>query len=215
MTLLSKKSLFRFLALGLASVIFIIGNHAIVAKKAKSNLFNNVDQISYNRVGLLLGTSKMLAGGYINPYYKYRIEATIELFKAHKITYVIVSGDNSRKEYSEPEDMQADLIEAGIPKENIFLDYAGFRTLDSVVRAKEIFGQTQLTCISQPFHNERALFISDKKGISMIGFNAKDPGGRNRTRMLYREYLARVKMLIDLYITKKGPKFLGDQIKIG
>ena len=94
------------------------------------------------------------------------------------------------------------------------MDYAGFRTLDSVVRAKEIFGQDSITIISQSFHNERALYLAKHYGIEAVGYNAKDVEyWKKKLKIHGREYLARVKMFIDLY-TGKQPKFLGEKIKI-
>ncbi|MCL4116174.1 UNVERIFIED_CONTAM: hypothetical protein GTU68_056019 [Idotea baltica] len=166
-----------------------------------------------NRVGLLLGTRKTLSNGNINLYYKYRIDATAELFHANKIDYVLVSGDNGNVKYDEPTDMKNDLIARGIPESKIYLDYAGFRTLDSVVRAKEIFGQTELTVISQQFHNERAICIANSKGINAIGFNATTVSRRYGLKVMVREVLARTKMVIDL-CTGVQPKFLGEKINI-
>lgn len=93
------------------------------------------------------------------------------------------------------------------------MDYAGFRTLDSVVRAKEIFGLTELIFISQKFHNERAIYLANKNGIDAIGFNARDVGGSSGKRIRLREYLARVKVFVDL-IFDVEPKFLGKKIQI-
>ncbi len=161
----------------------------------------------------MLGTIKILPNGRLNLYYKYRIEAAAELFKAGKVDFILVSGDNSRKDYDEPTTIKNDLITNGIPASKIFLDYAGFRTLDSVVRCKEIFGQKNITVISQPFHNERAVFIARKKGINAIGFNAKDVNARYGYKVQLRAKLARVKMMLDLVFGKK-PKYLGEEIVI-
>ena len=130
-----------------------------------------------------------------------------------KIKYIIVSGDNSTKEYNEPFNMQKDLIEKGVNSEDIFLDYAGFRTLDSVIRSKEIFGQKNITIISQKFHNERAIFIAKSKDIQAVGFNAKDVSLKYGLKTRLREYLARVKMVMDIALNKQ-PKFLGEKIII-
>jgi len=155
----------------------------------------------------------MLTNHHVNLYYSYRIDAAEQLFKSGKIEYILISGDNSREEYDEPTDMKNDLIARGIPEEKIYLDYAGFRTLDSVVRANAIFGQEQFTVISQPFHNERAIFISEKKGFKTIGFNAKDVSSRYGWKVQMREKLARVKMLLDIVVGKQ-PKFYGEKIEI-
>jgi SanA protein len=109
--------------------------------------------------------------------------------------------------------MKTDLMAQGIPEERIHLDYAGFRTLDSMVRCKEIFGQNKVTVISQHYHNERAIYIAHKKGIDAIGFNAIDVGGSYGIKNHTREKLARVKMILDLLLNKQ-PKYLGEKIKI-
>lgn len=179
-----------------------------VSFKTRHLVFDSVTTIPKNKVGLLLGTGKYAASGNINLFYKYRIDAAVQLYKAGKIEYILVSGDNSRKDYDEPSDFKSDLIARGIPESKIILDYAGFRTLDSVVRAKEIFGQTSLTFISQKFHNQRAIYIANHFGIKAIGFNAKDVYNRH-----FREYLARSKASLDLVFNVQ-PKFLGQPITI-
>lgn len=90
----------------------------------------------------------------------YRLDAAKELYDAGKIEYILVSGDNSTQQYNETDTMKADLVEMGIPEEKIYGDYAGFRTLDSVVRARDIFGQESYIIITQRFHLERALYLA-------------------------------------------------------
>ena len=198
-------------------IILLIGSifipNKIIISNAEELTYNSISEIPKNKVGLLLGTSKYLANGNINLYYKYRINATSELYKSGKIDFVLVSGDNSTKSYDEPSTFKNDLITKGIPEEKIFLDYAGFRTLDSVIRAKEIFGLEAFTVISQKFHNERAIYLAKKYGIQVVGFNAKDVEGRSGFKTKLREYFARTKAVLDV-ITGKSPKFLGDKIKI-
>jgi len=198
----------------LFAIVAIIFSHFIVERTTRDRIYTSVDSIPKNRVALLLGTNKYVKNGNTNLYYKYRINAAAKLYKSGKIKYIIVSGDNSRKKYNEPAQMQDDLIRKGVPRSRIFLDYAGFRTLDSVVRSKEIFGQTNITIISQPFHNKRAVFIARSKGIEAVAYNAKSVSRRYGWKVHVRELLARVKLLIDLYIINKQPKFLGDKIKI-
>ncbi len=187
-------------------------NHTI-DKAAEGKLYTEAASIPYNKVGLLLGTSKYIGSGWPNLYYNYRIDATVALYRAGKIQYIVISGDNSRKEYNEPEMMRQDLMAAGIDSTHIFLDYAGFRTFDSIIRLREIFSQTAVTVISQQFHNERALFIASKEGINAIGFNAKDVNKQAGFKTQLREKLARVKVFVD-YLTGKEPKFLGEKINI-
>lgn len=187
---------------------------SVVKNSAENRLYSDVNQIPHNKVGLLLGTAPVTPWGVQNNYYDYRINAATELFKARKIDYILVSGDNHSTDYDEPSCMRDSLMVRGIPKDKIILDYAGFRTLDSIVRAKEIFGQNSITIISQQFHNERALYLAKHYGIEAVAYNAKDVEyWKKKLKIHGREYLARVKMFIDLYTGKK-PKFLGERIKI-
>ncbi len=199
--------------LGLAAA-GVLAVDAWVTRSTKAYLFTDVAAVPHRRVGLLLGTAKYVAGGRINLYYKYRIEAAVALYSAGKVDFILVSGDNGRKEYNEPETMRDDLVAAGIPREKIFLDYAGFRTLDSIVRCKEVFGETGITVISQPFHNARALFLAQRKGFDAVGFNARDVTGAYGAKVQLREKGARVKMLLDLWFGK-GPRYGGPRVIIG
>jgi SanA protein len=194
------------------ALVLIVFAHILVEQTTKKRIYASSKAIPENNVGLLLGTNKYLNNGSANLYYKYRIEAAARLYKSGKIKYLIVSGDNSRKKYNEPAQMRDDLIKKGVPRNCIFLDYAGFRTLDSVVRAKEIFGQTKMTIISQAFHNKRALFIAKGKGIDAVAYNAKSVSKKYGWKVHVRELFARVKLLIDLYVINKQPKFLGEKI---
>jgi SanA protein len=208
-----KFILYVLLALILVCIIAIFWCNKIITNTVKGKLYTNVDSIPYNKVGLLLGTSKHLGSGVANPFYTYRIEAAVRLLKAGKVKYLVISGDNGRKEYNEPEDMRTDLMASGIDSSVIFLDYAGFRTFDSIVRLKEIFSQDSVTIISQQFHNERALYMAHKEGISAVAFNAADVSARMGFSTLLREKLARVKVFIDYWFGTK-PRFLGDKVPI-
>ena len=195
------------------SVISIVLADIRIKSVSKNYLYNDLTEIPYKKVGLVLGTAKYLQNGQINLYYQYRIDAAVALYKAGKISYIVVSGDNSRKTYDEPTQMKADLVLGGVPEEVIFLDYAGFRTWDSVVRIKEIFSQDDFTIISQRFHNERAVFLAQRYGLSAVGFNAKDVNKYCGFKTNLREKLARVKVFVDL-LTNKKPRFLGEKVEI-
>lgn len=208
------KRLFLIVFLGVLSIgLFTFWANDYMAKNAEGKIFHSVKDIPHRKVGLLLGTSKKLMNGYNNYYFVYRIKAAAELYHAKKLDYIIVSGDNSVKGYNETEDMKLDLIAKGVPENSIFEDFAGFRTLDSVVRAKEIFGQDSITIISQQFHNERAIFLAEKHDINAIAFNAKDVNAKWGFRTKIREVFARVKVFVDL-LTGKEPKFGGEKILI-
>lgn len=211
---MKRKLLYITLIIAIPCVISLIVCNQTIKKHTAAQIYNEVITIPQNKVGLLLGTSPKLKNGNNNLYFDYRILAAVELYKAGKIKYILISGDNRREDYNEPEEMKKALMQKGVPEKFIYLDYAGFRTLDSVVRAKEVFGQNQLTIISQRFHNERAIYLAEKNGINAIGYNAKDVNAYAGLKTNIRELLARVKMFIDLAIDKQ-PHFLGEKIIIG
>jgi len=180
------KTLFKiFLLLFVAGIIFILFANFSIKKESDPFLFNEASKIPESKTAILLGTSKTLSNGMPNAYFENRIKAAVDLYKSGKIKYIIVSGDNSRKDYNEPEDMQLTLMAHGIPEDKIFLDFAGFRTLDSVVRAKEIFGQNKLIIISQKFHNERAVFLARQNGIEAYGYNAADVNKMPASKLIF------------------------------
>jgi SanA protein len=208
------KKIFKIISLlFLLSIWLIIISDFLTISTTQDNIYSEIEEIPENKVGLVLWTSKYIADGRRNLFYLYRIQATTDLYEAWKIEYILVSGDNSTAQYNETDTMKEDLIAAWIPEEKIFWDYAGFRTLDSVVRAKEIFGQERYTIVTQKFHLERALFLAKSDGIDAIWYMAKDvPVGR-APRVWIRERLARVKMMIDIVFWVE-PKFWGESIEI-
>lgn len=164
---------------------------------------------------MVLGTSSHLINGNKNRYFEYRMDAAAELYHLKKVKYVLVSGDNRQKNYNEPIAMQKALKKRGVPEENIVLDYAGFRTFDSMIRAKEVFGQAEFVVVSQKFHNERAVYIARHSGIDVWGYNASDVEVSAGLKTKLREVLARAKMMLDLYVLNTEPHFLGEKIIIG
>ncbi|MGH1335331.1 MAG: SanA/YdcF family protein [Aureispira sp.] len=176
--------------------IFLIDNH--VKEAYHQRLYKTTNNLPKRPVGLILGTNKRLKNGQLNRYYTYRIDAAVALWEAGKVKQLVLSGDNSRVDYNEPADMQADLVARGVPKERLILDHAGFRTLDSVVRCRAVFGFDQIIIISQRFHIERAIFIAQHKDIDALGIEAKGIEGVYGLRVQIREKLARVKLILDL-----------------
>lgn len=212
----SRKKLEKkwILWLGLILLGFILYSNIRIDRYAKGRLYDTVSTVPHYHTALVLGTSPIGRSGGPNLYFLSRIDATVKLYEAGKIDRILVSGDNRKEEYNEPEEMKKALVDKGIPEEVIFLDYAGFRTLDSVIRAKEVFGQSEFIVVSQKFHNERAVFIAGKKGITSVGYNAADVRCRYGLTTHVREWGARCKVFLDLLFGKK-PHFLGDPIDIG
>src|SRR5690606_7505330 len=128
----------------LTATVLLSSHH--VKKSAEGLTFESVAEIPYNDTGLVLGTTKRERGGKgVNQYFLHRMEAAYELYQKGRISFLIVSGDNSVLEYNETRDMKKYLVEMGIPEDCIVEDFAGFSTLDSVIRAKEVFGQDSIT----------------------------------------------------------------------
>jgi SanA protein len=197
-----------------AQVVILSACYVAIENYSERYIFNTLRSVPHNDVGLVLGTSKYLVKGGLNPYFTNRITAAANLFKIGKIRYILVSGDNGSRYYNEPLQMQQALIAQGVPTEAIVLDYAGFRTLDSVVRCKKVFGQQRVTIISQEFHNERAVYLGREAGLKAIAFNANDISTQKGLKVQLREVLARVKAVLDVYM-ETSPRFLGNPITIG
>ncbi|ULC59015.1 YdcF family protein [Flaviramulus sp. BrNp1-15] len=207
------KYIKKIVLLTLFILTYVLIINLWITIKTKDFIYDSVLDIPKNKVGLVLGAGKITSNGNINLYYKYRVEAAVNLYKFGKIEFILISGDNSRIDYDEPTTFKNDLIKRGIPANKIYLDYAGFRTLDSIIRAKKIFGLNSVTIISQKFHNERALYLAKHFEIDAIAFNANDIKGRYGLKTNLREYLAKTKASIDILFNVK-PKFLGKKIDI-
>lgn len=212
--LLKIAAIMAIIAVVLSLALIALANYR-VKTASKNLLYNEPDKMPYNRTALVLGTTQYLPSGQLNYYFEYRIEAAAALYHAGKVNYLLVSGDNNRHSYNEPQQMRKALIEAGVPDSVIYCDYAGFRTLDSVVRCHRIFQQTKFTIVSQAFHNQRAVYIAQQKGLEVVAYNARDVSARAGLKTRLREHLARVKMLVDLHIISKQPKFDGPPVPIG
>jgi SanA protein len=212
---MARKLLLAISALLILCGLSVIVARIVVAHASKDRLYSDVSLVPYRRVGLVLGCPKKLYGGWPNPFFENRMAAAAALYDNKKVDYLVVSGDNHILGYDEPTDMKKALIEKGVPADRIYLDYAGFRTLDSVVRVKEIFGQEKVTIVSQGFHNQRAIFLAQHHGIDAIGFNAADVDPQYAFKTLLREQFAKVKALLDVYAFHKKPHFLGLKIAIG
>ena len=208
-----RKFKWVLFSLAFSFALILISNYWITSS-TKTQLYSDAEAIPARKVGLVLGASKTTTRGTGNLYFNYRMQAAYDLYKAGKVQFLLLSGDNHVKGYDEPSDMREALIALGVPDSCIVLDYAGFRTLDSVVRCKEVFGEDSITIVSQEFHNQRALFIANKNGINAIGFNSKEVNKNYSLKTRIREYFARVKCVLDIYVLYTSPKFLGEKIEI-
>ncbi len=202
------RTFFAMLAFLIIATIVI--QHAVV-QSAKGKTYQDVQRISGKHVGLVFGCDDRFHDRE-NLYFTYRMDAAAELWKAGKLHCLIVSGDNRNRNYNEPQKMKKALMGRGVPSEKIICDYAGLRTLDSVIRAHTIFGAKECLMISQLFQNERAIYIARAHGIDAMAFNARDvygPGGR---KTKWREIAARIMMWLDVHVLHTQPKHGGPRV---
>ena len=209
------KRIFMMLLIGVGLLIAVVAACNIwVLSSCSGRLYSDVETVPHKRVAVMLGTNPKTKSGRMNYFYKHRIDAAVKLYENGKIDRILISGDNSHKTYSEPDAMKADLVAAGVPDSVIYLDFAGFSTYDSMVRAKKVFGLSEFMVVSQDFHNRRAVYIARQNGIDAIGFNVRNTAFRKwRIKMELREILARVKAVGEVVMNKK-PHFLGEPIEI-
>ena len=218
-TILRIKLICRRISVALVVFLLVVAAFTVfvnvrVEKASADRIYTTVDSLPHNKVALLLGTNPLNRVGRPNSYFTNRIQTAAELFRAGKADYIIASGYNHTRQYDEPTAMRDSLIAHGVPGDRIILDFAGFRTLDSVVRAKEVFGCDSMTIISQADHNARALYLADANGIEAVAISAPLKAGRRvRIRLALREWLARDKMMLDIWFEKQ-PHFLGEKIEI-
>lgn len=209
------KNLRRVLWWGILSitivVLSVVAANYWVVKSTQADVLYRADELTGKGVALVLGTSHRLVSGKPNPFFFNRMETAAALYHQNKIAHFLLSGDNRTRYYNEPMEMRKALMSAGVPDSVITLDYAGLRTLDSIVRSKEIFGQNKIIIITQPFHAYRALFISNYYNIDAVALVAEEPGQEQALRIYVREYLARTKAILDLYILKTAPRHLGEK----
>jgi SanA protein len=214
-----RRAVRTLLALALAIAMAAAGAWIAMERSASSRISASLDGLAPANAGIVLGSSRLLPGGYPNPYFANRIEAAAALFSSGKVKYLIVSGNQAAGGraaggYDEPTDMRDALVAAGIPADRIYRDYAGFRTLDSVLRAKAVFGQDRAILVSQHFHLVRALFLAANHGLAFKGFEAKDVPLRYSVRTNIREAGARLWALVDIF-DRRAPRFGGQAITLG
>lgn len=195
-------------AVGVVALAFIAAN-AWVIGAARAYVYDHIDRIPSNPVGVVLGTSPYTRNGNPNLLFSHRIKAAAELYEAGKVDHLLLSGANPGAAYNEPQLMYQALVEAGVPGSAMTMDFAGLRTFDSMVRAARIFGLEEFTIVSQRFHNYRAVFIARHRGIDAVAYVRPEEDPRQKFRVEAREFLARAAAILDLYVLNTKPRFLG------
>ncbi len=178
-----------------------------VERTTASRIYESVDRVPARRVGVVLGTAPRTKRGP-NPFFERRLDAAAALYRAHKVRCLLVSGDHGTPYYNEVKAMRAGLIRRGVPRDRIALDHAGFRTLDSLVRARKVFGVTDAVVVTDGFHLPRALYLAGANGIDAVGFGSVPVSTRVAPWPATRELAARALMMVDVAVGR-GPRFLG------
>lgn len=206
----------RWKAAGLCGLLLLtaIAINVWMVHSSESRAFPELSNLPTNDVGLLLGTGARKGGGRVNPHFQRRVEAAASLYHTGKIRHLLVSGDNWTEGCDETTQMREALLKLGVPEKAMTLDYSSLRTLDSVVRAKTVFGLTRLTVITEDFHVYRALFLCQAEGIEAVAFPCTTVPSRASSLTLVREWLARVKAWLDVYVLHTEPKFYGPRVEI-
>lgn len=212
-----KRRFFRWLLLAGATGLVGVTLTAWLAERfqevvAGGVMTASVDRMPVVKAALVLGTSRLRVDGSANLTFDYRLDAAAMLWKAGRTRYLIVSG-NHTGDYDEPSDMRAGLIVRGVPASMIYRDGRGFRTWESIVRARKVFGLRRLAIVSQRAHVARAVFIARSLGIRAFGFEAVDEDDLP-VRMQIRPYLAAV---LSYYDAWRGllPLHVGPQVAVG
>ena len=188
----------------MACTVIAVVCDAIVRLRAGGRCFDDAERVPHNKMGLVLGTSPLAPDGGANMYFVYRVEAAARLYKMGKVDWLLLSGDRSGEDYDEPQAMRDALIAHGVPAESIVLDKSGFRTLNSIVHTNKVYGQSSVTIISQRFHNQRAVFLALCNGVDAVAYNAEDVVKWNKYLKIHgREYLARVRMFVDIIMRRE------------
>lgn len=216
MSLNKKRSIwFKVVILPLLLLgAFVLFCNLWVVLSTKSRVFDSSGQIQSNTIGLVLGTSKKVAPNQPNLHFENRLAAAAELYREGKVRHLLVSGDKDSRYYNEPRDMTAKLVSLEVPKEAITPDNSGYRTLDSIVRAKKIYGLDKVTIISDGFHVNRALFVAQKEGLDAVAFASQPVSLKDSLQARLREYLARVLVVLDLYLFDTQPNEMGEPVSI-
>lgn len=208
---MKRAILYILLALIILTAMLLFICNAVVIHATKEKVFDRIEKMAPTEYGLLLGTTQQARIGGNNYFFTYRIDATEALYKAEKITKILISGDkNSLGGVDETQCMKDTLVARGVPADAIVLDGKGFSTIESVVRARQVYGCSEVTIISQQFHNERAVYLAEQLRLdysTLQAYNAQSPCSKWAQITYCREYLARVKMFIDILKSKLNASF--------
>jgi SanA protein len=191
-------------------LIFIILVNLYVRIFSRQYIYSNIEDVPDARVALVLGAA-VYTNGVLTPVLHDRAVTALELYNQGKVTKILISGDNSQLSHNEVVPVSNFLIKAGVKEEDIFLDYAGFDTYDSMYRARDVFKVNSVIVITQRFHLPRSIYIARKLNLEAYGFSADKREYYLKNEL--REYGAVVKAFGNVVLDSK-PRFLGEKVPI-
>ncbi len=200
------------LSLALLALVLTACSNAYVVYSTRDAVKTKPQDVEPTRVALVLGARVYKSGRPATPL-RERLSIARDLYKSGTVQKIIVSGDHGEEDYDEVNVMRRWLIERGVSSQDIFMDHAGFRTLDSVVRAQEVFGADELVICTHRFHAYRAAFLASMHGISAQVLTADASPDPYRRQNQLREVAARTVAVADVLVGR-GPKFLGPKIDL-
>ncbi|AOM01845.1 ElyC/SanA/YdcF family protein [Cobetia marina] len=204
-----KRAVMAMIGLLVVSLMIVVGLNLWVVMSTRDRIASSPLTCESREVGIVFGTSHGLVGGGRNPHYQARLDTAAQLYRLHRVSNLLLSGDNRTRYYNEPMTMWRDLRDRNVPQQFMTLDYAGFSTFDTLVRAHKVFGVDQAVLVTQPWHLPRALFIADVLGLDAVGCPAVSERRPAGLRLMLREWLARAATVGDLYLWGRKPRFLG------
>ena len=190
--------MFFLLKFAVAMMTMATVSWVFVEMRGRKRVFDNPAQCPAMEVGLVLGCTPLLADGRPNKFFDTRMDAALAAYQAGRCRLLIVSGTYGLVS-DEAGAMKAALVERGVNPEHIFEDRGGFRTFESIYRARDVFGVKSVLIISQRFHNLRTICIADRLKLPAVALNAIHPGGRSIVKMMAREVVSRLRMMLELY----------------
>ncbi len=210
-----SRRIFLFLAAAIVLLITLIAvANGWILHRTRTRIFTSLETVPANDVAIVLGTSPKIRGRWVNPFFVGRMDTAAALYRAGKVKHFLASGDNSRKTYDEPTAMRDALVERGVPAAAVTLDYAGFRTFDTMARAKAVFGLHRCTVVTDDFHMARSLYLAEAHGLDAVGSPSVPVLWRFSARTRLREIASRTVAWLDVTLLRTRPKFYGPPVEI-
>lgn len=200
--------------IAMALMAFFIIN-AVVTANADKYMYSidDIAEIPKAECVLVLG-AKVYGDESLSAVLKDRVDYAILIYEAGKADKILFTGDHGQTDYDEVNSMMDYAMQKGVPKEDIFLDHAGFSTYESIYRARDIFQVSNLVIVTQEFHLARAVYIAQKLGLDAYGINSNPRQYANAKKDAFRESFARVKDFFLVNVFLPEPKYLGEAIPI-